>query len=108
MEIQVIKSNGCKMYVFFTGDKYVLYSEYYGTMAIAERSDLAQEKGHEFFTITVGNHHCKGGTFTDSTVFGIMKKSVTKSENRYIPKKVSFERAADVDLANVRTTVVAG
>ena len=66
MEISIINPQGSRVVVLFNGSTYVFYSEYYGTMAIAERSRNAHESGREFFTLTAGNHHCEGGRLSSS------------------------------------------
>lgn len=106
MEIYKITPQGADVYVLFNGGTYVFYSMYYGTMAIAKRSNLAREKGYEFFTVTEGNRHCTGGRFGGSAIFSFVCRFIRKCENKYIKTDCDFERHT-IDLADVQPATLA-
>lgn len=101
MEISIINPQGSRVVVLFNGSTYVFYSEYYGTMAIAERSKNAHESGREFFTLTAGNHHCEGGRFSNGNIFAFAKRFINKAESKYISTCVDYETHT-ADLANIQ------
>ena len=67
MELKKTTIKGREIYVMFTGDKYFFYSNFYGTLAIAERKEkkTGEPATEEEFTLTVGNHHTTGGQMAD-------------------------------------------
>lgn len=106
MEISIINPANRRVVVLFNGGTYVFYSEYYGTLAIANRSDLAHEYGREFFTLRAGNRHCEGGVLTNSRIIEFAKRFINKSENKYISKSVEYE-TQPADLADIQPATLA-
>lgn len=95
MEIGTIKRQGCVINVIFDGRCYFFHNAYYGLIAYAKRN----ERRDEYFTIYTGNHHCLGGSFTNRVCSIIAKRFITQSENKYIPKEITFYDA-EMDLAD--------
>ena len=92
MELKKTTIKGREIYVMFTGDKYFFYSNYYGTLAIAERKEkkTGEPATEEEFTLTVGNHHTTGGQMADSIVISAVKRYINREENQFITKRIKY------------------
>lgn len=99
MEIYKTTFNGHAISVIFNGGIYLFYNSTYGFIAYAERSQLKQESGHEFFTLTFGNHHCWGGSLQASSLESLSKRFIRKTEGAHGAAVVDFE-THEADLAN--------
>lgn len=93
MEFEKIKIHGEEFTLIFNGPKYVLHSEFFGLVAVADRTTDFENigGGKESFTIRVGNKNTIGGSFTDSVIVSAMKKKIRKMENKYIKKEIYFD-----------------
>jgi len=86
-----IKVNGHKVNIFFTGAKYIMYSEYFGVLAIATRDYNKEEIGKKsVFHIVVGNEHTIGGSCTNCAVIAALKRVINKNENKFVSTKVDY------------------
>lgn len=100
MELKRTTIKRREVYVMFTGDNYFFYSNYYGTLAIAERKEKKTgEPPTEEFTLTVGNHHTTGGQMADSIVISAAKRYINREENQFVIKRVKYNIKYS-DLAN--------
>lgn len=95
-----IHGNPCTL--IFTGSHYYLYSSFFGLLGQATR-DYGKEGispmtglDTSHFTLEVGNHHCSWPSSAIATAF---KKAITKEEQRYIKKEISYE-VKELDCAN--------
>ena len=107
MEISKVSFNGNTIDVLFNGKCYLFYNSYYGFIASAVRSDLRQDRGHEFFTVTAGNHHCLGGSLTCSGILSGVKRTIRRAECSHGATIVDFE-VHEADLAGAFLDLVAG
>ena len=107
MEIYKTTFNGNSIDVLFNGACYLFYNSYYGFIASAVRSDLHQERGHEFFTVTAGNHHCCGGSLTYSGILSGVKRTIRRAECSHGAAVVDFE-VHESDLSGAFLDLVGG
>lgn len=98
MECQVITVNGCQITVLFNGLCYLFHNHYFGFLALATRQET-DKRDETDFLVLYGNHHCVGGSFTNSRLQSMVKRTINKAENKYISKSVNFE-FVEKDLAN--------
>ena len=94
MEFNNIKINGSETTVIFNGARYFFYDNFFGLVCMAERD----AENENLFHISAGNDHTIGSRF-HSAIMPAVKRFITRSENKYISKKVSFEETGK-DLAN--------
>jgi len=99
MEIYKTTIAGTAVNVIFVGSVYLFHNSYYGYIAHAKRSELRQERGHEFFTLTTGNHHTIGGRCSGSALESGVKRFITKLEKQHGAAVVDYETHT-ADLAN--------
>jgi len=103
MEISDIKIKGSNVNVIYSGTYYFI-SNYYGILAIAERTDEDREKGTVEMRIRIGNARTLGGRMQTHSILPSIKKYLTKSENRFLEKKVSYN-VVEEDLNKVYLTI---
>ena len=99
MEIYKTKFRGSEVSVIFTGSHYYFHSSYYGVIAVAERDYTKDSGSKSHFSLSVGNHHTIGGSLSAGAVECLVKKFITKSEQKYITKEVTYFTEV-ADLAN--------
>lgn len=98
MEIYKTTFRGSEVSVIFTGSHYYFHNSYYGVIAVAER-DYGKDSGSaSHFTLSVGNRHTLGGSLSGA-VESLVKRFITKSEQKYITKKVTYN-TEEIDLAD--------
>lgn len=97
-----IKIHGNPCTLIFTGSHYYLHSSFYGILGQATRDydkeGISPMTGlhTSHFTLEVGNHHYSWPSSMIATAF---RKAITKEEQRYVKKQVSYE-VKDMDCAN--------
>lgn len=95
MEITKIKIAGCEANMLFTGGKYIIWSDYYGVIGVADRKGYDEPDSHTF-TIKAGTEHTVGGSVNRSSIITAMKRYISKSENKYIVRKTFFEDSGEI------------
>jgi hypothetical protein len=108
MTTTATKVNGHKVNVFFNGPQYIMYSEYFGVLAIATRDYDKGEVGKKsVFHIVVGNEHTIGGSCSNGAVVAALKRVINKSENQYVPTKVEYtEEVKELTHCNLQIKVI--
>lgn len=86
MEFNTIKINGSETTVIFNGSCYFFHDNFFGLVCVAER-DADNET---LFHISAGNRHTIGATY-QCGIIPAAKRFITRSENKWISKKVTFE-----------------
>lgn len=86
MEFNNIKINGSETTVIFNGARYFFYDNFFGLVCVAERD----AENENLFHISAGNDHTIGATY-QCGIIPAAKRFITKSENKWISKKVTFE-----------------
>ena len=76
------------MHCLFTGGQYVFTNSSFGLLAIAERS----ENDNDLFTIIYGNENTAGGSLGGDVCVKMAERFISKNEQRYLQKVVTFER----------------
>jgi len=101
MNVFSTKVNGCILHVLYSGLQYIMYSEYFGVVGIADRKSVDGQ-----FKLTIGNRHTLGGALNDSTVERAFKSVITKSERKFFPcKEVKYE-VEHSDLADKQIQII--
>jgi hypothetical protein len=103
MEISRVKIKGSDVNVVYNGTYYFI-DTFYGILAIAERTDEDREKGTIDIKIRIGNTRTLGGRMQTYSILPSIKKFLTKSENRFIEKKVNYN-VVDEDLNKTYLTI---
>ena len=104
MEILRTTLRGAEVNVLFTGDRYIFINSFFGIIAVAERTDLVYKEGFSSFDLYAGNSHCLGGSFTNETIYNMCSRFITKQENKYIDKTLTFNYK-EKDLNKVSVSV---
>ena len=101
MEFYKTTLRGSEVNVIFTGSHYFFHNSYYGVIAIAERdydeTDCSGERAKTFFTLSIGNSHCQGGSFSNGAVECFVRRFIRKAEQECKPTNVEFV-TRDLDL----------
>ena len=97
MEIYNTTILGKPVHVIFHGDYYIFVCEAYGYIGVAKRSQESSQRMSDSsrpqkFTVWVGNRRMIGGQLTANIVYEAIKRFINKSENKFIPMKVVYER----------------
>lgn len=103
MEISNIKIKGSNVNVIFNGTYYFI-DNFYGILAIAERTDEDREKGTVDIEIRIGNSRTLGSRMQTYSILPSIKKFITKSENQFIEKKVTYN-VVEEDLNKTYLTI---
>ncbi len=98
MEFDNIRIAGHPVTVIFNGPKYIFYSRFFGLVAYADRQEPFYDDVKRFKLYT-GNHHCQGGSLTETVIFRACAKHIRKSENKHLPFDVEIEHLNGHDLA---------
>ena len=108
METTATKVNGHEVKVFFTGPRYIMYSEFYGVIGVAIRDYNKGVVGKTAaFHIIVGNEHTMGGSCGNNAVIAALKRVINKGENKYIPTKVEYtEEVRELKNCNLQVKVI--
>lgn len=95
MEFYTISVNNCAVTVIFNGRRYFFHSYYYGLVCVAERDP--ENENH--FTIISGNSHTIGSRFA-GCIRPAAKRFISKLENKYIRKKITYTEEFSRDLSD--------
>lgn len=95
MEITKIKIAGCEANMLFTGGQYIIWSDWYGVIGVANRKGYDEPDRHTF-TIKAGTENTVGGSVNRSSIITAMKRYISKSENRYITHETFYEISDDI------------
>lgn len=95
MEINKITLAGLKVACIFNGKNYFFYSEYYGLIAVATRSD----NDDNLFSLSVGNKHLDGSYISTGKIEKAAKRFISISENKFIKKFTKYD-VSRADLSN--------
>lgn len=95
MEITKIKIAGCESDMIFTGGKYIIWSDYYGVIGVADRKGYDEPDNHTF-VIKAGTENTVGGSVNRSSIITAMKRYISKSENKYIVRNTLFEDSGEI------------
>ena len=95
MEITKIKIAGCEADMIFTGGQYIFWSDYYGVIGLATRKGYDEPDNHSF-VIKAGTENTVGGSVNRSSIITAMKRYISKSENKYIVRKIFFEDSGEI------------
>ena len=102
MEIRSIKIAGREVTAIYNCGSYILYSNYYGVIGLAERTSITEN--HEpIYRLTAGTENTVGGSVNRSSIVTAMKRYITKCESFYNIKKTIFEDSGE--LCNYRIEV---
>ena len=89
MEINKTKLRGYDATLLYTGSRYILHSNYFGVLAIAERGYL-NDSANYIFHLYVGNRNTLGGSLTDSVIESSFKRLINSSERRWHCKEIEY------------------
>ena len=82
--------HGAEINCIFNGEFYYFHNSYFGIIGIAKRAGYENEEQERTFELITGNEYCIGGTYTPATVEMMMKKVITKNENKYTKKVCKY------------------
>ena len=95
MEIRSIKIAGREVTAIYNCGEYVLYSNYYGVIGLAERTSIT-ENNEPIYLLAAGTENTVCGSVNRSSIITAMKRYITKSESFYNIKKTIFEDSGDL------------
>ena len=90
MLVETLKWRGSKVLAIFTGKQYIFTNEFYGILAVATRKGFEKEE-ESSFTLEYGNKHTLGGSLVDSVICSLAKSFITKFENKYVSRDITFD-----------------
>lgn len=91
---------GSQVDVIFTGGKYLFHNDFYGWLAIAERTEESKQniRDDQEFVLFVGNHYTVGGRMTNNAILKGVRKYIRKNESKFVERICKF-REVEADLA---------
>lgn len=91
---------GTQVDVIFTGGRYLFHNDFYGWIAIAERTEESKKNvcDDQEFVLFVGNHYTVGGHMTNSVILKAVKEYIRKNECKFVERECKF-REVEADLA---------
>ena len=95
MEIRSIKIAGREVTAIYNCGSYILYSNYYGVIGLAERTAIT-ENNEPIYKLTAGTENTVGGSVNRSSRITAMKRYITKNERLYNIKKTIFEDSGEI------------
>lgn len=87
--INTISRRGVKMQVIFTGAQYIFINDFYGVLAVANRTKWDTDF-ETSFEIATENYHTVGGRLGGGVMDKIAAAYIRKAEQLYITKEVEF------------------
>ena len=96
MLVETLKWRCNKVLAIFTGKQYIFTNEFYGILAVANRKGFGKDEENSF-TLEYGNEHILGSSLGDSVVCGLAKRFITKFENKYVTRNITFD-VVEVDV----------
>ena len=90
MLVETLKWRNSKVLAIFTGKQYIFTNEYYGILAVATRKGFGKDEAKSF-TLEYGNKYTLGGSLGCSVVCSLAKRFITKFENKYVARDITFD-----------------
>lgn len=99
MEFYKITRHHSKIDVIFTGQQYIFWSDFYGLLAVAERTGFDDDKKQTYFTVHYRNKPTLGGSLGGKRCLSMAKSFIKKIESYISDDRLVFD-AVHEDIHN--------
>ena len=102
MEYAIKSISGAPVLALYNGAKLVIYSDYYGTLAVAECVYYSNSEKVVKFALKYGNRHTIGGSLAGSVILSGAEKIARFFARKYVDMRVIFTETTPTDLADTK------